>query len=234
MQLVVLAAGRGERLRPLTDTVPKPIVPVAGYPLLHHVLKAVQPKWIVDELVVCTGWLGEQVEEYVTDWWGKSGKSKWGKTVKFSRGGPRGPGQDLLAARELLQDRFIVLNADTVVHTDYDLMRSFHSFHSGLITMGVKRGYATNEGNVGTQNDGLVRSFRCDTLNRNLPWLTVRDSVDAGVAIWEKKALNYIDQYKILRYGQLVQDGLVYWYPVKSFVDFGTAAEIEEYERAYS
>jgi NDP-sugar pyrophosphorylase family protein len=41
MQLVVLAAGRGERLRPLTDTVPKPIVPVAGYPLLHHVLKAV-------------------------------------------------------------------------------------------------------------------------------------------------------------------------------------------------
>jgi N-acetyl-alpha-D-muramate 1-phosphate uridylyltransferase len=71
-QAMILAAGRGERMRPLTDTCPKPLLAVRGQPLLQYHLDALG-RGGYDEVVINTAWLGEQIEE------------------RFGAGGGRGP-----------------------------------------------------------------------------------------------------------------------------------------------
>lgn len=64
---LILAAGRGERMRPLSDTCPKPLLPVRGAPLLHHWLRLLAEGG-VQEAVVNTAWLGEQIETHLARW----------------------------------------------------------------------------------------------------------------------------------------------------------------------
>jgi N-acetyl-alpha-D-muramate 1-phosphate uridylyltransferase len=72
---MILAAGRGERMRPLTDTCPKPLLPVRGKPLLQYHLEALRRAGH-DEVVVNTAWLGEQIEQR----WGAGG-GEWPRIV---------------------------------------------------------------------------------------------------------------------------------------------------------
>lgn len=60
---MLLAAGRGSRMRPLTDTTPKPLIPVAGRPILDRLVSALRTAG-VERLVINTHWLAEQVEQY--------------------------------------------------------------------------------------------------------------------------------------------------------------------------
>lgn len=66
MRAMVLAAGKGERMRPLTLHTPKPLLPVAGKPLLQWHLEALRAAG-VSELVINHAWLGEQIERYFED-----------------------------------------------------------------------------------------------------------------------------------------------------------------------
>jgi N-acetyl-alpha-D-muramate 1-phosphate uridylyltransferase len=72
---MILAAGRGDRMRPLTDTCPKPLLPVRGKPLLQYHLEALRRAGH-DEVVVNTAWLGEQIEQR----WGAGG-GEWPRIV---------------------------------------------------------------------------------------------------------------------------------------------------------
>jgi NDP-sugar pyrophosphorylase family protein len=74
MQCVILAAGKGTRLRPLTDTIPKPLVKVAGRPLLDHIVEALPSS--VNELIIVTGYLEEQIHTHC-------GKSFHGRKVTY-------------------------------------------------------------------------------------------------------------------------------------------------------
>lgn len=64
---MLLAAGRGVRMRPLTDTTPKPLLPVRGKPLMQWAMEALQSGGFT-RLVVNTAWLGEQIEEHFAGW----------------------------------------------------------------------------------------------------------------------------------------------------------------------
>jgi len=66
MKAMILAAGRGERMRPLTDTTPKPLLAVRGRPLIEHHFAALAGAGIT-EVVVNLGWLGEQIRAHVGD-----------------------------------------------------------------------------------------------------------------------------------------------------------------------
>ena len=77
---LILAAGRGERMRPLTDTVPKPLLAVRGKPLIEWHLEALARDG-VREVVVNTAWLEEQVVDTLGD------GARWGLRIRFSREG---------------------------------------------------------------------------------------------------------------------------------------------------
>ena len=77
MKAMLLAAGRGERLRPITDTLPKPLVKVRGKPLIDYHLEALARAG-VDSVVINLGWLGEQISSHV------GSGSAYGLTVAYS------------------------------------------------------------------------------------------------------------------------------------------------------
>lgn len=112
MIAMILAAGRGERLRPLTDTTPKSLIEVRGQSLLERHLENIRDAGISD-VVINLGWLGEQIEARIT------GGSKYGVNVQFSPEGDNvlETGGGIHRALPMLGDEpFLVVNAD--VFTD--------------------------------------------------------------------------------------------------------------------
>ncbi|HJS91356.1 MAG TPA: nucleotidyltransferase family protein [Steroidobacteraceae bacterium] len=114
---MLLAAGRGERLRPLTDTLPKPLVAVAGKPLIVYHLEALA-KAEVREVVINLSWLGEQIRAALGD------GSRYGVRIAYSEEGPvpLEAGGGIHRALPLLgSGPFLVVNAD--VWTDMEFTR---------------------------------------------------------------------------------------------------------------
>lgn len=107
---MILAAGRGERLRPLTDTTPKSLVEVAGRSMLERHLENIRDAGIGD-VVINLGWLGEQIEQRVGN------GSGFGVNVRYSREGENvlETGGGIHHALAMLGDKpFLVVNADIV------------------------------------------------------------------------------------------------------------------------
>jgi MurNAc alpha-1-phosphate uridylyltransferase len=115
MKAMILAAGRGKRLRPLTDTTPKPMLPIAGKPLLEHHINRLAAAGIT-EIVINTCWLGEQIETYFHD----SGH-RFGVNISWSREGEAlETGGGITHALPLLGDQpFLLINGD--VWSDFPL-----------------------------------------------------------------------------------------------------------------
>jgi MurNAc alpha-1-phosphate uridylyltransferase len=114
MRALVLAAGRGERMRPLTDTVPKPLLPVAGRPLIAYHLEALARAGVRD-VVVNLAWLGERLRAALGD------GARYGVRIRYSDEGTEAleTGGGIFHALPLLgPGAFFVVNGDT--WTDFD------------------------------------------------------------------------------------------------------------------
>jgi MurNAc alpha-1-phosphate uridylyltransferase len=116
MRAMILAAGRGERMRPLTDKVPKPLLPAGGKPLILHLIAGLAAAG-VRELVINHAHLGEQIEERLGD------GSPWGVAIRYSpEGRALETGGGIFRALPLLgPDPFLVVNGD--IWTDLDFAR---------------------------------------------------------------------------------------------------------------
>jgi len=115
MKAMILAAGRGERLRPLTDATPKPLLEVRGKPLIVHHLEALSRAGFT-EIVINLSWLGDQVRDLLGDGSGFNLSIEYSEEPEALE--TAGGIQQALA---LLGERFIVVNAD--IFTDYDFAR---------------------------------------------------------------------------------------------------------------
>ncbi|THF30363.1 nucleotidyltransferase family protein [Pseudomonas atacamensis] len=113
MKAIILAAGKGERMRPLTLTTPKPLVRAAGVPLIEYHLRALAAAGFA-EIVINQAWLGQQIEDHLGD------GSRFGLSIQYSpEGEPLETGGGIFRALPLLgDDAFLVVNGD--IWTDYD------------------------------------------------------------------------------------------------------------------
>ena len=114
MKALVLAAGRGERLRPFTDTIPKPLLVVRGKRLIEWHLEALARAG-VREVVINTAWLEEQFPAALGD------GSRWGLSLRYSmegrdHGGALETAGGIAKALPLLGDAFWVVSGDTYLH----------------------------------------------------------------------------------------------------------------------
>jgi MurNAc alpha-1-phosphate uridylyltransferase len=114
MKAMILAAGKGERMRPLTLHTPKPLVPVAGRPLIEYHLRALAAAGFT-EVVINHAWLGQQIEGHLGD------GSRFGLRIRYSaEGEPLETGGGIFKALPLLgNEPFALINGD--IWTDYDL-----------------------------------------------------------------------------------------------------------------
>jgi MurNAc alpha-1-phosphate uridylyltransferase len=116
MKAMILAAGRGERMRPLTDTVPKALLSVGGRALIEHHLQSLVAAGILD-VVINVAWLGQQIMDYLGD------GSRYGVSIRYSDEGAQAleTGGGIARALPLLgEDPFWVVNGD--VHASFSFI----------------------------------------------------------------------------------------------------------------
>jgi bifunctional UDP-N-acetylglucosamine pyrophosphorylase/glucosamine-1-phosphate N-acetyltransferase len=125
MQCIILAAGKGTRLRPLTDNCPKPLVKVAGKALLDHIVEALPSA--VDEIIMVVGYLGDMLKEYC-------GEEFHGRKVTYvEQVEQNGTARALWLCKPLLHGRFLFMFADDI-HGKNDIAR-ITSYTRGMLTM---------------------------------------------------------------------------------------------------
>jgi len=119
---MILAAGRGERLRPLTDHTPKPLIEVGGKALIEHHLERLAAAGI-ERVVINLAHLGEQIRRHLGD------GSRWGLRIDYSIEGERAEqaletAGGIREALDRLGERFLLINGDVLTDVDYaDLLR---------------------------------------------------------------------------------------------------------------
>ncbi|GAW94070.1 D-glycero-beta-D-manno-heptose 1,7-bisphosphate 7-phosphatase [Calderihabitans maritimus] len=112
-QAVILAGGRGSRLKELTQKTPKPLLPVGGRPFLEHLLWNIQRHGI-HRFLFLVSYKAEQIREYFGD------GSRWGVEIEYSMETvPAGTGGALKHALDKLEDLFILFNGDTIFDFNY-------------------------------------------------------------------------------------------------------------------
>jgi len=133
MHAMILAAGRGERLRPLTDALPKPLLEVGGKPLLfHHLERLAQAGF--QEVVINLGHLGAKIREAVSD------GTRWGLNVHYSLEPERAletGGGIRQALPQLGAGPFLVVNGDILTDYPFARMRAVKCSHAHLVLVPV-------------------------------------------------------------------------------------------------
>ncbi|MHC8329302.1 N-acetylmuramate alpha-1-phosphate uridylyltransferase MurU [Pseudomonas sp. LB1P83] len=155
MKAMILAAGKGERMRPLTLTTPKPLVRAGGVPLIEYHLKALAIAGFT-EIVINHAWLGQQIESYLGD------GSQYGVRIQYSpEGEPLETGGGIFRALPLLGDEaFLLVNGD--IWTDYDFS-VLHQPIAGLAHLVLAANPAHHPTGDFTLVDGQVRDGQPDT-----------------------------------------------------------------------
>lgn len=112
MKAIILAGGRGKRLRPITDYVPKPLIPIKNVPIIEWQLKYLK-KFGISEVIICTGYKQEMIENHLN-------MKDIGIKIKFSiEKTPLGTGGAIKKAGKLIKDKsFFVINGDTITNID--------------------------------------------------------------------------------------------------------------------
>src|SRR2546425_2947584 len=132
MQAVILAGGLGTRLGPLTEAIPKALVPIAGRPFIEYQIDLFRHSGVTD-LIVCVGHLGHLIEEHLGD------GRRFGVSIRYGyeRDGLLGTAGAIKNVEAILADAFLVQYGDSYLLVDYaDVTRYFRQ-HNALGLMVV-------------------------------------------------------------------------------------------------
>lgn len=112
MKAIILAGGRGKRLRPITDYVPKPLIPIKNIPIIEWQIKYLK-KFGISEVIICSGYKTEMIENYLSN-------KKLGIKITFSvENTPLGTGGAIKKAGKKINEKsFIVINGDIITNID--------------------------------------------------------------------------------------------------------------------
>jgi len=125
----VLAGGEGIRLRPLTDNLPKNLVPVAGKPLAEHTVELLE-KNRVKRVIFAVGYKKEMMKEHFANWQGAE--------ILFSEENePLGTAGCLTLAKQYLKERFVMMNGDVLTKLSLADMVAFHEKNNAAITIAL-------------------------------------------------------------------------------------------------
>jgi NDP-sugar pyrophosphorylase family protein len=220
--VAILAGGRATRLRPLTDTVPKALVEVAGRPFIDHQLALLRRQGL-RRAVLLLGHLGAQVEAHLGDGTGT------GISLAYSHDGPTplGTGGALRRALPLLGAEFFVLYGDAYLDIDYAAMLGDFRTRPEPALMAVLR----NDGRWDRSNV-LFRGGRLVRHDKQAPTPEMRH-IDYGVALLRRAAALHIppDRPSDLAtlYRDLAASGMMAGHEVeRRFYEIGSAAGLEE------
>ena len=219
LKAIILAGGRGKRLKPITDYVPKPLVPINNIPIIEWQIKYLK-KFGIDEVIVCSGYKTKMIENYLT-------MKDLGIKIKFSvEKSPLGTGGAIKKAGKMIKDDdFFVINGDTITNID---LKKLAKFPNSIAAIELKTKYGILE-----TEDNKIVNFR-EKKEISETWM------NAGIYHLQKNILKELptkgDIEKTL-FPDYAKKGKLYtikfknskWYSVDSFKDMEDCAlEIEK------
>ena len=180
MKAVILAGGFGKRLRPLTESIPKPLVEIGGKTILER-----QIEWLgnndVKEIILCIGFLKDKIIEYINNEKNNTISLKY--VIEKE---PLGTGGALLNSKELLkgEEEFIVMNGDIITDLDPSELKKKMNKNIGVLSLIPLR---SQYGIVDVDNNGKITQFKEKPIISEY-W------VNAGIYMLNKEIFNYLDE----------------------------------------
>jgi NDP-sugar pyrophosphorylase family protein len=222
LPIAILAGGLATRLRPITRTIPKALVEIAGEPFLGHQLRLFRQRGI-ERVVLCVGYLGEQVRDYAGD------GSAFGLHVEYSFDGPQllGTAGAIQHAMPLLGETFFAIYGDSYLPCDYgDAAQTFlESGKSGLMTVFRNDG-RWDRSNV-EYSEGRILAY--DKANRT-PRMR---HIDYGLGVFRRTAFDAVPGDRPCDLAAIYQDllrrgDLAAWEARERFYEIGSLEGIRE------
>lgn len=222
--VLILCGGLATRLGERTKSTPKAMLQIAGRPFIDHQLRLLKRQG-VSRVVMCVGYLHDQLEQYVGD------GSGFGLDVRYSTDGPTllGTGGAVQKASHLVEDEFAILYGDSYLDIDFSPIyaRFIESGKLGLMTVFANHDQ-WDKSNVVFRNDCVELYDK----HRQLPEMRY---IDYGLTILRKRALHTHPEGKSFDLAETLnlisRDGQLAGYEVfKRFYEIGSAAGIRDME----
>ena len=182
MRAMILAAGLGTRLRPITYGMPKPMVPVLDRPVIEHIIELLAQHGF-SEVIANLHWFPELIRERLGD------GSRFGIELSYSEEEALlGTAGGVRNAADFLGDSFLVISGDALTDIDLAAMRDFHHAHGAIATLATRRVQDTSEfGVVVAGEDGRVQGFQ----EKPDPAEALSDLANCGIYMFNGEIFDY-------------------------------------------
>ncbi len=182
MQAVILAGGKGTRLKPFTYTLPKPLMPIGEKPILEILLKQLKYHGIKD-IILSINHLSEIIMAFFGN-----GK-KLGLNIRYSEEKkPLGTAGPLSLLKNKLDEDFIVMNGDLLTTINFKEILNYHKKKKGIATIGTYKRDASIDFGVLDIDNGILKNY--------IEKPKYHYDVSVGINIFNKKCLKYLDKNK--------------------------------------
>ena len=199
MKAMILAAGKGTRVRPITHTIPKPMIPILQKPVMEFLLELLREHGFT-EIMVNVSHLAEEIENYFRDGqrfgveiaYSFEGRIEDGELIGEAVGSAGGL-KKIQSFQPFFDDTFVVLCGDALIDLDLSEAVRRHKAKgamASLITKRVPRDQVSSYGVVVTDDDGRVRSFQ----EKPAVDEAASDMINTGIYIFEPEVLNYVPE----------------------------------------
>ena len=222
MKVVILAGGLGTRLQPYTKSLPKPMLPLGGKPILEYEIEWIRKNGI-KEIIICVSYLRKKIEDYFGN-----GK-RFGVKIEYAVSNkPLATAGQLKTAEKFIDDTFVCIYGDSVFDFNLKNMISEHKKKKSFITMSLYE-YKTNikYGVIDTKNNGRVSAWNEKPV--------IKAKINMGCYVMEHDILGFIPKNKPYGMDDVIKKAITKRKNVnsiltkKGFLDIG---DKETYEKA--
>ena len=222
MKAVILAGGKGTRLKPYTTVFPKPLMPIDDKPILEIVIGQLKSHGF-DEAIITVGHLAELIMTFFGD------GSKFGIKIKYSREDkPLGTAGGLGLIKEELNETFLMMNGDVLTTLNFSDLVNYHKRNGAIATIALnKRDVKIDFGVVEIDDGNSIVGY---TEKPEIDYL-----VSMGVYVFDPQVLGYIRPKEYLDFPDLIKELISNGETVKGYVYDGYWLDIgrpDDYERA--
>jgi dTDP-glucose pyrophosphorylase len=184
-RVVIMAGGKGIRMRPLTEYTPKPMLLVAGRPILEHIIERFKEQGF-SVFTICIGYLGELIKEYFED------GSKWDVEIEYlSEESPLGTAGPMRNLQNIGDLPFIVTNGDIISEIDMVDLVEFHIEQRSVATMAIRSHEMQNQFGV-VETNGIEISAIIEKP-------IYRTQISTGVYVFDPNVLKQFPNSDVLQ-----------------------------------
>jgi len=205
MKVVILAGGKGTRLKPYTVNFPKPLMPIGDMPIIEIIIRQLKYHGF-DDIILTVGHLSELIMAFLGD------GAKYGVNIRYSKEDePLGTVGGLSLVKEELNETFLMINGDTLTTLNFVDLIDYHKKGNSIGTIALKRRESYIDfGTVEVNTDNLLKTY--------VEKPTITHLVSMGVYIFDPRILDFISYKQRLDFPDLIKTLIKKGETVKGYI----------------